>query len=319
MNRQQKIRIGTRGSPLALVQARAVRDLLLAAHEALTVGDIDIQVIKTSGDKIRDRPLSEVGGKGLFTKEIEEALLQNDIDLAVHSMKDMPSELPEGLVIPCLLARGDPRDAFMSPHAVDLAALPQGAVLGTSSLRRAAQVLACRPDLKIVQFRGNVDTRLAKLQAGVADATLLACAGLKRLGMADRITSVMSPDDMLPAVAQGVIGVECRAKDAETLALLAPIHDADTATCVAAERAFLAVLDGSCRTPIAGFAELEGDNLRLRGEILSPDGQHRHKVELRGPRHDATALGVKAGADVLRKAGPDFLARHAPEPPRDAG
>lgn len=301
------IRIGTRGSKLALAQAYQLRDRLKAAHG---LGDdaFHIEIIKTSGDMIQDRPLSEVGGKGLFTKEIEEALLGGGIDLAVHSMKDMPTKLPDGLTIPCLLPREDIRDAFISLKVKRLADLPKGAVLGSSSLRRQAQVKRMRPDLDVITYRGNVDTRLRKLEEGAADATLLALAGLRRLGLEDRVTCLMEVDEMLPAVAQGAIGVEMREDDARMHALLAPLNDAATTICVTAERAYLAVLDGSCRTPIAGLAVLtEGDGIHFRGEILSPDGQRSHEVERRGTRADAAAIGEDAARELIRMAGRDFF------------
>jgi hydroxymethylbilane synthase len=303
-----KIRIGTRGSKLALAQAYEARDRLKAAH-GLEDGDFDVVIIKTSGDIIQDRPLSEVGGKGLFTKEIEEAMLEGGIDLAVHSMKDMPTRLPDGLTISCLLPREDVRDAFISLKHQRLADLPEGAILGTSSLRRQAQVKRLRPDLQVITYRGNVETRLRKLEEGVAEATLLALAGLKRLGMEHRVTALMEPDEMLPAVAQGAIGIEIRENDERMQALLAPLHDARTGVCVAAERAFLAVLDGSCRTPIAGLAELQADgSLRFRGAILTPDGRQNHEAERRGAASDAARLGEDGARELLDRAGPSFFA-----------
>ena len=299
-------RIGTRGSPLALAQAHEVRSRLVAAHgmpEAL----IEIVVIRTSGDRIQDRPLSEIGGKGLFTKEIEEALLDRGIDLAVHSMKDMPTVLPDGLEITCHLPREDVRDAFLSPRAASLAELPKGAIVGTSSLRRQAQVLRARPDLRVVPFRGNVETRLRKLGEGVADATLLACAGLRRLGLAGKITAALSTDDFLPAIAQGAIGVEIRSADDRARGLLVTLDHADTTKCIAAERALLARLDGSCRTPIAGLAELSGGQLTLRGMILSPDGREAHATRRQGSLADGPAMGRDAAEELLGRAGPGFL------------
>jgi hydroxymethylbilane synthase len=300
------VRIGTRGSPLALAQAREVRERLEAAHGQAGL-TFEVRVIRTSGDRIQDRPLSEVGGKGLFTKEIEEALLAGDIDLAVHSMKDMPTVLPPGLAIACHLPREDVRDAFISSKAPSLSALPTGAVVATSSLRRQAQVRRLRPDLSVVPMRGNVDTRLRKLADGVADATLLACAGLRRLGLAQRITSPVPVEEMLPAVAQGAIGVEVRADDLAAHELLAPINHQPTALTVTAERAFLARLDGSCRTPIAGLAELAGDRLTFRGMILTPDGRQAHATERAGRPETAIALAEDAAAELLAKAGPDFF------------
>ena len=298
--------IGTRGSPLALWQAEHVR-VRLADHHGAERGAASLSVITTSGDRIQDKPLADFGGKGLFTKEIDEALLRGDIALAVHSMKDLPTQLPEGLCLAAVLPRADVRDAFLSPAAASLAALPQGAVVGTSSLRRAAQVKRVRPDLRVIDFRGNVQTRLRKLAEGVADATLLAKAGLDRLGLADAATSVLSVEDMLPAVAQGAIGVVAREDDDGTRALLQPLNDTATEIAVACERAFLAELDGSCRTPIAGLAEVEGAAIRFRGLILSPDGAEWHEVELSGPAADADAIGRQAGEDVRGRAGPAFL------------
>jgi hydroxymethylbilane synthase len=307
---QSTIRIGTRGSKLALVQAHQLRDRLMAAH-GLSADDFAFSIIKTSGDIITDKPLSEFGGKGLFTKEIEEALVANEIDVAVHSMKDMPTKLPDGLEISCLLPREDVRDAFLSPKAARLADLPQGAVLGTSSLRRQAQVKRLRPDLSVITYRGNVDTRLRKLAEGVADATLLAFAGLRRLGLEEAATSLIETDEMLPAIAQGAIGIETRIGDERMAALLGPLHDEPTHICVTAERAFLAELDGSCRTPIAGLATVSGDSLHFRGQILLPDGSQSHETEREGALADAAEMGVDAARELLRAAGPGFLRRVA--------
>lgn len=301
------LRIGTRGSPLALAQANDVRARLIAAH-GLPGDAVTIAVIKTSGDMILDRPLSEAGGKGLFTKEIEEALIAHEIDLAVHSMKDVPTALPDGLTISTILPREDVRDAFISLSYKSLADLPAGSVVGTSSLRRQSQLRRIRPDLRVVEFRGNVQTRLRKLADGVADATFLAMAGLNRLGMADRATAPIADTDMLPAVAQGAVGIEIRADDAATRAALAPLHHTDTAVCVAAERAFLAKLDGSCRTPIAGLAVLDRGRVAFRGEILTPDGVTCHATGREGAVADAAALGADAGAELLARAGPEFFA-----------
>jgi hydroxymethylbilane synthase len=303
------IRIGTRGSPLALAQAREVQTRLEAAHGAGRLA-FEVRAIKTSGDRIQDRPLSEAGGKGLFTKEIEEALLAGEIDLAVHSMKDMPTQLPEGLTVSCYLPREDVRDAFICAKAARLADLPAGAVVGTSSLRRQAQVKHLRPDLVVVPLRGNVETRLRKLAEGAADATLLACAGLKRLGLTDRIASPVPVDEMLPAVAQGAIGVETRADDQVMARLLAPINHEPTALAVTAERAFLARLEGSCRTPIAGLAELAGGRFAFRGMILTPDGGQAHAARREGRPEQAIALAEAAAAELLTKAGPDFFRPH---------
>jgi hydroxymethylbilane synthase len=302
------IRIGTRGSKLALVQAYQLRDRLMAAH-GLTEADFNLAIIKTSGDIITDQPLSAFGGKGLFTKEIEEALIASEIDVAVHSMKDMPTKLPEGLEISCLLPREDVRDAFISLKVERLDALPEGAVLGTSSLRRQAQVKRLRPDLRVITYRGNVDTRLRKLAEGEADATLLAVAGLRRLGLEDRITALIETDAMLPAIAQGAIGIETRIGDTRMQELLAPLHHQETSICVEAERAFLAELDGSCRTPIAGLATISGDRLEFRGEILLPDGSESHSTRRHGTPADAAAIGIDAARELLHAAGPGFLHR----------
>lgn len=300
------IRIGTRGSPLALAQAREVRARLTEAH-GLPETAFEIVVIKTSGDRILDRPLAEVGGKGLFTKEIEDALISREIELAVHSMKDMQTVLPDGLVIGATLPREDVRDAFISLDYASLAELPQGATVGTSSLRRQAQVRRLRPDLDVVGFRGNVQTRLGKLRDGVAMATFLACAGLNRLGLAHQIKRAVPVSEMLPAVAQAAIGIEIRGDDAKTRDLIAPLDHPDTAICVAAERAFLTKLEGSCRTPIAGLATIAGDAIEFHGEILTPDGKIYHATARKGPRADAERLGIDAAAELLVRGGPDFF------------
>lgn len=302
------LRLGTRGSPLAVAQAEETRGRLAAAH-GLPLEAFEIVVIKTTGDRVQDRALSEIGGKGLFTKEIEEALTSGAIDIAVHSMKDMPVEQPEGLALTAYLPREDVRDAFVSLAFGGLSDLPQGAVLGTSSLRRRAQALNRRPDLQVVEFRGNVQTRLRKLADGVAAATFLACAGLRRLGMDELAEKAIATDEMLPAVAQGAIGIEQRADDAAVSALLGAIDHSDTQKRLAAERAFLAGLDGSCRTPIGGLAELlPGNRLRLRGEIIRPDGSVRHATEREGPVSDAAAMGADAAAELRGRGGPDFFA-----------
>jgi hydroxymethylbilane synthase len=299
----QSIRIGTRGSPLALAQARMTRTALAAQ----CAGEIEIVTIRTSGDRIQDRPLSEAGGKGLFTKEIEEALLAGTIDLAVHSAKDMPTVLPAGLMLAACLPREDVRDAFISRKAANLGALPHGAVVGTASLRRQAMVKRLRPDVSVVPLRGNVETRLKKLEAGEVDATLLALAGLRRLGLADKATALLDADEFLPAVGQGAITIEALVDDARTRALLAKIDHVDTSIALAAERAFLAVLDGSCRTPIAGHAVLDGDALSFHGMILRPDGSEAHETSRTGNRRDAAELGADAGAELKRRAPPDFF------------
>jgi hydroxymethylbilane synthase len=302
------LRIGTRGSKLALVQAGLVRDALaVAVPELATSGAIEIVIIKTTGDAIQDRPLSEAGGKGLFVKEIEEALLANRIDAAVHSMKDMPTAQPTGLAISAFLPREDVRDVLIAGDVTRIADLKKGAVIGSAALRRKAQLLHLRPDLQIVNFRGNVDTRLAKQASGVVDATLLAMAGLKRLGLG-HVGAPISEDEMLPAVGQGAVCVECRGDDAKTRGWLAAIDHAPTATCVAAEHAMLAVLDGSCRTPIAGHATLGADGaLHLRGMILKPDGSQVIATERRGAASDAEAMGRDAGHELKRRGGPGFL------------
>jgi len=307
MNPQPKLRIGTRGSPLALAQAEEVKSRLLAAQPSLDEDAVEIVVIATTGDQIQSKPLKEFGGKGLFTKEIEEALLAGQIDMAVHSMKDVPTELPPGLGIVCLLPREDPRDGFLSPVANSLAGLPEGATVGSSSLRRVAQIRHVRPDLVVVNFRGNVNTRMRKLSEGVAQATFLACAGLNRLGMADRITAPVPVDVMLPAVAQAVIGIETRLDDNTTIDYLAPIHHGETAQCVAAERSLLAALDGSCRTPIAALAELQGERLSLRAQILREDGSESLETQREGLAVDAAAMGQDAGEELLSRAGPGFF------------
>jgi hydroxymethylbilane synthase len=299
----QSIRIGTRGSPLALAQARMVR-MALAAQG---VGEIEVVTIRTSGDRIQDRPLAEAGGKGLFTKEIEEALLDGAIDLAVHSAKDMPTALPTGLMLAACLPREDVRDAFISRAAPSLRDLPQGAVVGTASLRRQAMVQRLRPDVSVVPLRGNVETRLRKLEAGEVDATLLALAGLKRLGLADKATALLDAHEFLPAVGQGAIAIEARADDARKRALLAKIDHADTSVALGCERAFLAELDGSCRTPIAGHAVLDGEAMTFRGMILRPDGSEAYETSRTGDRRDAAALGADAGAELKRRAPADFF------------
>lgn len=300
------LKIGTRGSPLALAQAHEVRDKLIAAHD-LDPDDVEVVVITTTGDRVQDRPLAEIGGKGLFTKEIEDGLYDGSLQMAVHSMKDMPAELPEGLIIDCLLPREDPRDGFMSPYFKSIADMPTGTVVGTSSVRRQAQLRRLRPDVEVVQFRGNVQTRMRKLDEGVAAATFLACAGLNRLGQSDLITAPIEPEEMLPAVAQGAIGVEVRKDDERTRELLAPLNCEDTESVISAERAFLAVLDGSCRTPMAGLATLGGGEIHLRTEVLSMDGSRVFTTERRGTASDASAIGNDAGDELKAAAGPDIF------------
>jgi hydroxymethylbilane synthase len=302
------IAIGTRGSPLALAQTHETRDRLAAAWPDLACdGAIAIQVINTTGDMVQNRPLAEIGGKGLFTKELDESMLDGRIHLAVHSMKDVPTVLPDGIVLPCVLPREDVRDAFISLTAKSLSDLPAGAVIGSSSLRRGAQILHRRPDLKVVNFRGNVQTRLRKLEEKVVDATLLAMAGLNRLGLSRHVSSALEPEDMLPAVAQGAIGITCRADDGESLRYLAALNHPQTMIRITAERAFLARLDGSCRTPIAALAELDGDALFFRGLIVSPDGRTVHATERRGRAADAAALGTDAAEELIGIAGAGFF------------
>ena len=294
------VRLGTRASALAIIQTEELRDRLMAAHPGLRVpGGIEIVPISTSGDKTQDRALAEIGGKGLFTKEIEEHLADGRIDMAVHSMKDVPTFLPGGFAVPCVLVRADARDVLLG--APSLAALSSGAIVGTASLRRQSQLLHRRPDLKIVLFRGNVNTRLRKLGEGQAQATILARAGLDRLAMAD-LGCTLSVEDMLPAVAQGAIGVEIRGDDEHARALLAPLNDAASFAAVACERALLATLDGSCRTPIAGLAELDGGQLHLRALVARPDGTALWRAERRGAREDAERLGRDAGAELRGRA-----------------
>lgn len=309
-NAKSPLKIGTRGSPLALAQAYETRMRLMAAH-GLPEDAFEIVIIKTTGDDRAlidaDKPLKELGGKGLFTKEIEEAMLEGRIDIAVHSMKDMPVKQPEGLVLNCYLPREDTRDAFVSRDFAGISDLPQGAVVGSSSLRRRAQLAFRRPDLKMVEFRGNVQTRLKKLEAGVASATFLAMAGLNRLGMAQVARSAIEPEQMLPAVAQGCIGIERRENDAAAEALLAAIHDVPAGHRLACERAYLATLDGSCETPIAGLSVLEGDQIWLRGEVLRPDGSDALFEEGRAAISDAAALGEDIARKLLARAPKNFF------------
>jgi hydroxymethylbilane synthase len=300
------LRIGSRGSPLALVQAHEVQSRLADAC-GLDPAEIEIKIIRTTGDAIQDRPLAEAGGKGLFTKEIEEALLSGAIDLAVHSSKDMTTALPAGLALSAFLPREDARDAFISHKAQSLRDLPAGATVGTASLRRAALVKRLRPGLGIVPLRGNVETRLRKIEEGVADATLLAVAGLKRLGLLSAATALLDLDEFLPAVGQGAIGIETRADDTTTLALVGKIGDADTATALAAERAFLTVLDGSCRTPIGGHARISGGRIHFRGIIVKPDGSEAFEVSRDGPSAQAAELGADAGRELKSRASDDFF------------
>ena len=304
------MKLGTRGSPLALAQAYETRKRLSRAHD-LPEDAFEIVVIKTTGDDraliATDTPLKELGGKGLFTREIEQALLDGGIDIAIHSMKDMPVLQPDGLVIDCYLPREDVRDAFVSPGYKSLADLPEGSKVGSSSLRRRAQVLVAFPHLDVVEFRGNVQTRLKKLDEGVAACTFLAMAGLNRLGKADVAQGAIAPEEMLPAVAQGAIGIERRKNDSRAAEMLAAIHDTPTGQRLVAERAFLEALDGSCETPIAGLAELDGSTIRLRGEVLRPDGSESLKDERSASISDGADLGRAMAADLLAQAGPGFF------------
>ncbi|MCX7304245.1 MAG: hydroxymethylbilane synthase [Hyphomicrobiales bacterium] len=308
-----KLKIGTRGSPLALAQAHETRARLMAAHR-LPEDAVAIRIISVMGDRIQDRPLSEAGGKGLFTKEIEEALLDGRIDIAVHSSKDMPTALPYGLELSAFLPREDPRDAFVGRTAQTIATMPRGATIGSSSLRRQALIRRLRPDLSVVTFRGNVQTRLRKMAEGVADGTMLALAGLKRLSLEHAATDVMPLDQFPPAPGQGAICIESRIGDERTNHLLAAIHHHSTGQALACERAFLAALDGSCRTPIAGYARIEGTGLRFGGMILTPDGRHTYEIEADGPAADAVAIGHDAGAQLKGKASAGFFATWSEHP-----
>ncbi len=301
------LRLGTRGSPLALAQARMVKAALLAAEPALDDASVEIVVVSTQGDRIQDRTLAEIGGKGLFTEEIEAGLLGATLDLAVHSMKDMPTLLPAGLVISAVLPRADPRDALIARGPRSVAELPKGAVVGTASLRRQAQLRAVRPDLVVVPLRGNVQTRLRKLEAGEVQATFLAMAGLIRLGLEEVVSAALPPEEMLPAVAQGAIGIECRADDGPVLQLLAAINHAPTMTSISAERAFLGALDGSCRTPIAALAELSGPDLRLRGLVASPDGSAVDRIDVTGAAAACVALGDDTGVELRDRLAPGYF------------
>lgn len=303
---ERSLRIGTRGSPLALVQANLVAGALATAHPQAP--SADIVPIVTTGDRITDRPLADIGGKGLFAKEIEALLEAGALDLAVHSAKDLETRLAEGLTIACVLPREDPRDVLLCARARTLGALPRGARLGTASLRRSAQALHRRPDLEIVTLRGNVDTRLGKLHAGAVDATVLALAGLRRLGREDPAATVLEVADMLPAVGQGAIAVECRDRDGGVRDLLADIDDPASSTCLAAERALLAALDGSCRTPVAGLAVLDGDALSIEGLVAMPDGSALHRLARAGRASEGTALGAALGAALRELAPPELFA-----------
>ncbi|XP_065862215.1 porphobilinogen deaminase, chloroplastic isoform X2 [Euphorbia lathyris] len=306
------LRIGTRGSPLALAQAEETRQKLVASHSELAEeGAIKIVVIKTTGDKILSQPLADIGGKGLFTKEIDEALINGDIDIAVHSMKDVPTYLPEKTILPCNLPREDVRDAFISLTASSLSELPAGSVIGTASLRRKSQILHRYPSLSVLDnFRGNVQTRLRKLNEGVVKATLLALAGLKRLDMTENVTSILSIDEMLPAVAQGAIGIACRSDDDKMANYLASLNHEETRLAVVCERAFLETLDGSCRTPIAGYASRdENGDCIFRGLVASPDGTRVLETSRKGSYaiDDMILMGKDAGKELLLQAGPGFF------------
>jgi hydroxymethylbilane synthase len=301
------LRIGTRGSAMALFQANLVRDRLIAAHPELAApGMVGLDIIRTTGDRVQNRLLAEIGGKGLFTKEIEQALLDRRIDLAVHSLKDMETVLPPGLDIVCVLPRDDPRDALVARDALTLAALPAGAKIGTASLRRRAQLLRHRRDLDVAPIRGNADTRLGKLAAGEYDALLLALSGLQRLGKAAVASEILSVEVMLPAVGQGAVAVETCADETDLREWLRPLNDAVSAICVTAERAMLAALDGSCRTPIAGLAELDGGRLTLRALLLAADGSAERRAEGSSAPGEAAALGAELGARLRHGAGLKF-------------
>lgn len=299
-----KLRLGTRGSPLAMLQTQTVRDALVAQHPGLNVEIVEIAVM---GDQIQDRALSEVGGKGLFTKELDRAILDGRCEAAVHSMKDVETWLADGIALICITEREDVRDAFLSPKAGSLDELPAGAKVGTSSLRRKAQVLARRPDLDVVLFRGNVQTRLRKLDEGVADATMLAMAGLNRLGMTHVATAALEPETLLPAVSQGAVGVTAAADREDLKALFQPLNHAETNLRVTAERAFLDVLDGTCHTPIAGLAELDGDRVRFRGLVAREDGTRVLRTERTGPAAAAEALAREAAHELRAEMGEGFF------------
>mmetsp|Transcript_14207 Transcript_14207/g.44021 ORF Transcript_14207/g.44021 Transcript_14207/m.44021 type:complete len:335 (-) Transcript_14207:78-1082(-) len=302
------LRIGTRGSPLALAQAYMTRELLMESFDELKAeGAIELCIMKTQGDMILDKALSEIGGKGLFTKELDVALLGDEVDICVHSMKDVPTWLPAGTVLPCMLEREDTRDVFISPSASGLAGLKDGSVIGSASLRRQAQILAKNPTLKCVNFRGNVQTRLRKLDEGVVDATLLAYAGLKRMDMADEVTAVLEWDEMLPAVAQGAIGIQCRDDDDRALKYIDALNHEETFTCVSCERAFLAALDGNCKTPIAGQAQIIDGELKFQGLVAAVDGSQIYRTSKTGAPADAKKIGKDAGEAIKAEAGIEFF------------
>ena len=301
----QTLRIATRSSPLALWQAEHVRDRLLALHDDLQV---DLVTMLTKGDKILDTPLAKIGGKGLFVKELEVGILEGRADIAVHSMKDVPVDFPDGLELAVVLAGEDPRDAFVSNTYGSIDELPQGAHVGTASLRRQSQLLARRPDLRIGALRGNVNTRLRKLDEGQFDAILLACAGLKRLGMGDRIARALTPEESLPAIGQGIVGIEARSGDSAVLDRIAPLADPEAAIRIAAERALNQQLAGGCQVPIAGHATLHGDELLLRGLVGRPDGTEMVRAEVRGPQTDGARLGRELGDELLANGAREILA-----------
>ncbi len=302
----QILRIATRKSPLAMWQAEHVSAQLRQAHPGL---EVELVGMSTKGDKILDTPLAKIGGKGLFVKELEQGMMDGNADIAVHSMKDVPVELPEGLHLPVIMERDDPRDAFVSNNFATLADLPEGAVVGTSSLRRQCQLIDRRPDLKIAPLRGNVNTRLRKLDEGEFDAIILASAGLRRLGFRQRITSVLEPVDSLPAIGQGAIGIECRTDDQWVNDLIQALHDEDTATCLCAERALNSRLMGGCQVPIAGFAVLNHDKIFVRGLVGEPDGSRIIRAEVSGTAAQAELLGVTVAEDLLGQ-GADLVLKH---------
>jgi len=304
------LRIGTRGSPLALAQAYETRKRLQEQFPELNQdGAIEIVVMKTQGDMILDKSLMELGGKGLFTKELDVALLSNQVDICVHSMKDVPTWLPDGTILPCNLPREDTNDAFISgnPNIKRISDLPDGAVIGTASLRRQAQLLAKNPTFKCVNFRGNVQTRLRKLDDGVVDATLLAIAGLKRMNMDGCATSVLDWEEMLPAVAQGAIGIQCRSDDERSLKYINALNHPETKYCVDCERGFLEALDGNCKTPIAGQARIVDGKIKFRGLIAMPDGSKKFEISADGEVSEAKEIGRKAGEELKRRAGERFF------------
>jgi len=301
---RRTLRIGTRGSLLALQQSQWVRDTLMHRWPGLAV---ELQIIKTTGDKIQDVPLAKVGGKGLFVKEIEDALLAREVDLAVHSMKDVPALLPDGLIIAAIPRREDPRDVLVTCGGRSLKDLPAQARLGTSSLRRSAQVKALRPDLQVENLRGNLDTRLRKVEEGQYEAIILAAAGLHRMGWQTRITQYLEPDEFLPAVGQGALGIEARADDAEVLAYLEPLHHTDTEVAVAAERSFLKELEGGCQVPIGGYARVTGDLVDFTGLVASVDGLVLLRRAGKAPVAEAAELGRRIALEILAAGGKAIL------------